>query len=108
MPAGVVYVGRPSVFGNPFHLWIDCDAVQMFRWWLTGVEGRAELRDRLAWKKQPAVADAKIDKLMEQRTRLLNAIHTIRSRDLACWCPLDKPCHADVLLEIANGVQTQK
>jgi hypothetical protein len=24
-------------------------------------------------------------------------------RDLACWCALDQPCHADVLLEIANG-----
>ncbi|WP_280193252.1 DUF4326 domain-containing protein [Nocardia farcinica] len=24
-------------------------------------------------------------------------------RDLACWCPLDQPCHADVLLEIANA-----
>jgi Domain of unknown function (DUF4326) len=23
-------------------------------------------------------------------------------RDLACWCPLDLPCHTDVLLEIAN------
>ncbi len=23
-------------------------------------------------------------------------------RDLACWCPLDQPCHADVLLKIAN------
>lgn len=22
--------------------------------------------------------------------------------DLACWCPLDQPCHAGVLLEIAN------
>ena len=22
--------------------------------------------------------------------------------DLACWCPLDQPCHADVLLGIAN------
>ncbi len=21
----------------------------------------------------------------------------------ACWCPLDQPCHADVLLEIANA-----
>lgn len=27
----------------------------------------------------------------------------LRGRDLACWCPLDEPCHADVLLEIANG-----
>lgn len=24
-------------------------------------------------------------------------------RDLACWCPLDQPCHADVLLELANS-----
>ncbi len=33
----------------------------------------------------------------------------LRGHDLACWCPLDDadgnpvPCHADVLLEIANG-----
>lgn len=27
----------------------------------------------------------------------------LRGKNLACWCPLDKPCHADVLLEIANG-----
>ncbi|WP_280389279.1 DUF4326 domain-containing protein [Nocardia wallacei] len=27
----------------------------------------------------------------------------LRGHDLACWCPLDSPCHADVLLEIANA-----
>jgi hypothetical protein len=27
----------------------------------------------------------------------------LRGKDLACWCPLDQPCHADVLLEIANS-----
>jgi Domain of unknown function (DUF4326) len=26
----------------------------------------------------------------------------LRGLDLACWCPLRKPCHADVLLELAN------
>ena len=26
----------------------------------------------------------------------------VAGRDLACWCPLDSPCHADVLLELAN------
>ncbi|MBM4480356.1 DUF4326 domain-containing protein [Rhodococcus hoagii] len=35
--------------------------------------------------------------------------HEIRAelagRDLACWCPLDQPCHADVLLEIANAAE---
>jgi hypothetical protein len=27
----------------------------------------------------------------------------LRGKDLACWCPLDQPCHADVLLEFANA-----
>lgn len=27
----------------------------------------------------------------------------LAGRDLACWCPLDRPCHADVLLELANA-----
>lgn len=26
----------------------------------------------------------------------------LRGRNLACWCPLDRPCHGDVLLELAN------
>ena len=26
----------------------------------------------------------------------------LRGKDLVCWCPLDEPCHADVLLELAN------
>jgi hypothetical protein len=28
----------------------------------------------------------------------------LRGKDLACWCPLDQPCHADVLLALANQV----
>jgi hypothetical protein len=23
----------------------------------------------------------------------------LRGKNLACWCPLDRPCHADILLE---------
>ena len=30
----------------------------------------------------------------------------LRGRDLACWCALDQPCHADVLLELANEEAT--
>lgn len=26
----------------------------------------------------------------------------LRGKNLACWCPLDRPCHADILLELAN------
>ncbi len=28
----------------------------------------------------------------------------LRGKNLACWCPLDQPCHADVLIEIANAL----
>ncbi len=33
---------------------------------------------------------------------LVEALPELRGKNLACWCPLDQPCHADVLLELAN------
>jgi len=30
-------------------------------------------------------------------------IAALRGKDLVCWCPLASPCHADVLLELANS-----
>lgn len=32
----------------------------------------------------------------------------LSGKNLACWCPLDGPCHADVLLAIANGGATRE
>jgi hypothetical protein len=32
----------------------------------------------------------------------------LRGKNLACWCPLDKACHADVLLELANTTPSTK
>lgn len=29
-------------------------------------------------------------------------LHTLRGKNLACFCPAGSPCHADVLLELAN------
>ena len=29
-------------------------------------------------------------------------IEELRGKNLCCWCPLDKACHADILLKIAN------
>ena len=33
---------------------------------------------------------------------IIEALESLRGKDLACWCPLDQPCHADVLIEFAN------
>ncbi len=32
----------------------------------------------------------------------MSDIARLRGKNLACWCRLDQPCHADVLLEFAN------
>lgn len=74
-----VKVARPGMWGN--HAAVrdgtptGAAAVASFRRW---VEGEASW----AWK-----ARAGID---------------LRGKNLACFCSLDSPCHADVLLELAN------
>lgn len=85
MPPNTVYVGRPSRWGNRFTIEESGSAekaVENFRYWI-GVDGEA-----------PAHFGAKT----RERAR-----EELRGKDLCCWCPLDQPCHADVLLEIANA-----
>lgn len=38
----------------------------------------------------------------ERPEALRGALPELRGKNLACWCALDQPCHADVLLELAN------
>lgn len=77
MPAGAVYVGRPTQWGNPYKAGECTDgAVGAVRCFRVLIESEQENIDLVK--------------------------HELAGKDLACWCPLDKPCHADVLLEIAN------
>jgi uncharacterized protein DUF4326 len=39
--------------------------------------------------------------LLTQPT-LLAQLPDLRGKRLACYCPLDRPCHADVLARLAN------
>jgi len=83
MPAGAVYVGRPTKWGNPYvvnALQDAAKATDAYRWLLTTTYLHLDAI-------RPAIED----------------LPELTGRDLACWCPLDQPCHADVLLEIANG-----
>lgn len=36
------------------------------------------------------------------RAFFMDRVAELRGKNLACWCALDAPCHADVLLELAN------
>ena len=78
MPANTVKVCRPGKWGNPFRACADrdaADAVYAYEWWIREQGGKA----------------------------LLAELSELKGKDLACWCPLDQPCHADVLLELANA-----
>lgn len=97
MPPNTVYVGRPTVFGNdykvgdihpyarPCDLETEADREKM----TIDAQGAVDLY-RLAWA--TAMLCTGVDSPLEQ----------LRGKNLACWCRLDQPCHADVLLEIAN------
>jgi len=87
MPPNTVYVGRPSVFGNPFE-----------------VEKR--LTAEQAVKKFEAMMNGDFDgcskRLREHKENIMANLHKLRGKNLACWCKESEPCHADVLLKIAN------
>lgn len=111
-----VRVTRPGPWGNPFvaHDWrasmravyLGCrgdragrqeSAVKIYRLWLAG--GKLINRDRRnAWAKE--VMTVKVDRAPPTTPQIRKAL---RGKNLACWCEQGEPCHADVLLEIANG-----
>lgn len=90
-PTGSIVVSRPSRYGNPWKAApgvTSASLVAIYRHELINVmEGRIDF----SYMPHLALAAA-IDRFPE-----------LRGHDLACWCPLDEPCHADVLLEMANA-----
>lgn len=100
MPEGAVYVGRPSLFGNPFICDDPAVAVEAFRRFLSGGTQSFEMGPgKLQYA--PNAHENALHHGWPEWAR--GALHELRGHDLACWCAVDKPCHADVLLELANG-----
>ena len=88
MPENAVYVGRPSKWGNPFRV----------------SNGDCSHPDCGPGSHPPSTAMMAVAAFRTHWKVLLAdlARMELRGKDLACWCPLDQPCHADVLLEWAN------
>lgn len=74
-PTGAVYIGRPSVWGNPF-------SVAEF--------GREEAIRKHA------------DLVLHNRVLMDLVKEKLAGKDLVCYCA-PKACHGDVLLAVANG-----
>lgn len=82
-------VSRPHRWGNPFRLadfGSPQECVDRFRDWLLS-DAPSEHEEDHAWMRQH--------------------IAELRGKSLGCYCPLDAPCHADVLLKLANGRLTR-
>jgi len=121
-PEGAVIVTRPTIWGNPWGIGkpgtidlvldgaacrfcTDLEITQvraksLYRDWLeTGTLTNAATPQNLTDLGQRGM----IDHLHGRRKLILSEIHTLRGRDLCCFCKPGTPCHADVLMEIANG-----
>jgi hypothetical protein len=93
MPENTVYVGRPTLFGNPLLKTAPAILVARFATLLRLAIAHEEYTDPDI--PFPVLVEAKFQRMAEM-------LHTLRGKNLCCWCPLDRPCHADVLLELAN------
>jgi len=88
LPANAVVVSRPTRWGNPFVL---------------GVNGRIGARpDGSAWEAEDVVRWFR-EYAVARMAREPEWLAPLRGMDLACWCALDEPCHADVLLQLLGG-----
>lgn len=93
-PDGSVYIGRGSLYGNPFSHREDSkaavivedreSAIEGYRMWITGEIGTAEFPELGDWPRP---------------TR--EQVIALRGRTLVCYCA-PKPCHGEVLLELAD------
>lgn len=89
MPENTVSVTRPGLWGNPFGVHPEdggqAAAVKMFEDWLSDEPGSGYAQT------EP-----------ERRDWIRRNIHVLRGKNLACYCKPGTPCHADVLIRLAN------
>jgi len=121
MPEGAVYVGRGSIWGNPFVVGQPCGIFD-------GKDGRPlGMHDQIEILIPALTLDQAVElygdmvrgfirpEMYPYGHKWSDTMHKrfhghpseiarnfLKGRNLACWCNLDQRCHADVLLEIAN------
>ncbi len=102
-PENTIYVGRPTKFGNPFKLTPDGWILYYKTWKIVGDPW-------CYWSVCGGFSVEDIVNLYEQwiTGKLPNWLPTIpdisvlKGKNLSCFCSLNKPCHADVLLRLSN------
>lgn len=117
-PEDAIVVARPTKWGNPFqigsnrpHVFVH-DGMHVHREFLRSNDALESARGYAvslyhSWLVLGSLHGLSAMPLPKDfadvHARIWGDLRTVADRDLACWCPLDQPCHADVLLELANG-----
>lgn len=78
MPANTIYVGRPTRWGNPY---------------------RGESRLAVQLYENDLIRMRRMEP-----DRFRDLVAPLKGKNLACWCAPGQPCHADVLLKMANEI----
>ena len=112
MPEGAIYVGRPTRWGNPFRIYHGHSLIgpswglARDTWQHLAVDQSTSLYISSSQPLGPEDAvrpfrDLLTARYRDEPGRLATWLAPLREHDLACWCPLEQPCHADVLLRAA-------
>lgn len=101
MPLNARSVARPSKWGNGWRI-----IHRGGTWDVWTPEGESFIR---VHREEAAALAVELHREWIIRMLELNAdfrallVAELAGRDLACYCPLDMPCHATTLLELANA-----
>jgi len=98
MPANTLKVDRTSQWGNPYMIGRPISGKAVRKWAFV-----IEATDVQAVDRAEAV-QLFADLLFKDRNAQSKVKRALVGKHLACWCSLDGPCHADVLLQVANEV----
>jgi hypothetical protein len=96
MPPNTVKVDRTTKWGNPCVVGTHGTRAQCVLWFELALSGVVVIHRNPdgTWL---------TDQLLAYRKMASRDRRHLRGKNLACWCPLDQPCHADVLLRLANS-----
>lgn len=93
MPPNTVKVDRSSTWGNPFVIGEYPPLPMAHRY---GDEKIVDATHAVKMFRRALIESLKED------DRAVDHLLKLRGKNLACWCHLDQPCHADILLDLAN------